>query len=104
MTSRQALERGGTMDDHILLVGENSALLATRAMLLSDWNTVSASPSEALSLLQADSFDGIVLCHSVRTDEANALIVLANKSLPQPAILSIRVPGDPELAGAVHHL
>lgn len=91
------------MDDRILLVGENSELLTTRAMLLSDWETMVATPAKALQLLKTEHFRGILLCHSVATDIAEDIIALATVKA-NSAILAIRLANDSNLRGAENHL
>ena len=62
------------MKERILLVGEDSNLTATRALLLSDWETESLNSVSALERVEMVSFDLIIICHSVSGASAKKLI------------------------------
>ena len=65
----------------ILLAGQDSVLLATRAAVLrmTGSEVVCASVKEAQKLIESSRFDLLVLCHSVAFREAERLAELARK-------------------------
>jgi hypothetical protein len=81
------------MKSRILLVGEDPHLLATRALLLSDWATEISSSKDALSALNEKRFDVVIIGQLVDENNVRALIRAA-KSLSRPKILVIRYPED----------
>jgi DNA-binding response OmpR family regulator len=77
------------MNERILLVGEDPVLMATRAMLLSDWQTTTLNAREASAALSAQSFDLVVLCQTVPDADVKQLIATAQRKQPSAAILAI---------------
>jgi hypothetical protein len=86
--------RGILMKAHILVVGEDPALLKSRALLLEDWETSIVSSLEAKAEVKAHDFDLILLCHTVAEKNARELIQEASLSRSTPIVLAIRFPGD----------
>ena len=82
------------MKERILLVGEDPDLLATRALLLSDWETEIKDSNSAIAAVQAETFDVIIVGQLVTASSARLLIAAAQKRKPAPTILAIRNPGD----------
>ena len=91
------------MKERILLVGEDSNLTATRALLLSDWETESLNSVSALERVEMVSFDLIIICHSVSGASAKKLIRTAQMSTIPPAVLLIRDDGSGEKFGVDVH-
>jgi hypothetical protein len=85
------------MEERILLVGEDPVLMATRAMLLSDWKTTTADPRQALTTLDAESFDAMILCQTVSNADAEQLIAATRRKQPGAAILAIGPTGKTHL-------
>jgi hypothetical protein len=76
----------------ILLVGEDPNLLATRSLLLSEWETETCRTSEAKAALNSIRFDGVILGQLVNRQSARELIALA-KSV-DARVLLVRYPGE----------
>jgi DNA-binding response OmpR family regulator len=87
----------------ILIVGEDLALLETRALLLRDWETLTANSSQAKTNVEAQNFDLILLCHTVTEKNARALIQAAALSQSRPLILAISYPGKNSNLGVETH-
>jgi hypothetical protein len=78
----------------ILLVGEDSVLLHTRALLLSAWDTVAIHGSESHRLIAMGGFDLVILCQTLSCEKAEGIIRIAKAAIPPPRILAIRFPED----------
>ena len=88
-------KEGPVMKARILLVGEDSVLLSTRAMLLAEWDPEIVSTNRALSLILAQpSVDVLIIGQLVPEMAAKRLIAEARKAEPAPAIVAIRFPED----------
>jgi CheY-like chemotaxis protein len=76
----------------ILLVGEDFRLLATRAAVLARMgaNTVCCSPAEMLRDLQKETFDLVVMCHSLSETAATLVARTARLWWPGTKVLLIR--------------
>ena len=76
----------------ILLVGEDFRLLATRAAVLARTgaNTVCCSPAEMVRDLRSDSFDLVVMCHSLEDTSASMVAGTARRWWPGTKVLLIR--------------
>jgi response regulator RpfG family c-di-GMP phosphodiesterase len=74
---------------NILLVGHDSRLLSTRAAVLKKTkaNVICCSASEALKLLESVPLDLIVLCHSLREEEAEIIAEMAHRCPQGPRVL-----------------
>jgi DNA-binding response OmpR family regulator len=75
----------------VLVVSRDEMLLRTREMMLGAFFAVRGAGrfSEAKALLNTDSFDLIVLCHSLTSDECERLSVLAHERSPRPLVLAM---------------
>ncbi|MGC1295322.1 MAG: hypothetical protein WA869_09785 [Alloacidobacterium sp.] len=82
------------MKERILLVGEDPALLATRAFLLAEWHTKISNTEAALPTMQAEPFDVVIIGQLVPVVETKRLIAEARKLNPAPSILLVRFIGD----------
>lgn len=78
------------MKERILLVGENSSLIATRALLLSDWETETVNAFQAMECIETQAFDLLIICQSVPDVTAKNLIRAAKELKAPPQILLIR--------------
>ena len=81
------------MKERILLIGEEPALLATRASLLSEWETTIAYSWEAIETLQEDRFDLVIISQSVPVERTQEFIRVASTLHATPQVLAIRYPG-----------
>lgn len=81
------------MNSHarVLVVSRDEMLLRTREMILGAFFDVHGAGrfSEARSLLTNDSFDLVVLCHSLTDDECERLAGMARGQNPRPLILGM---------------
>ena len=82
---------------NILLVGEDSRLLETRAEVLARIGaaTVCCSQQHMMRDLRGEEFDLIVLCHSLTTRAANDAAALARLRWPKAPIALLCSPLDP---------
>lgn len=91
------------MKARILLIGEDEALLQTRAKLLADWETVTVNSTRAITALETQHFDLVVIGHSVPENSAIAVISAAGRLVKPVAILAIRLPGEEDHLGVETH-
>jgi DNA-binding NarL/FixJ family response regulator len=78
------------MDEKILAVGNDEALLLTRAALLGTrWSVLTAGSEDMWELLQKEKFKVLVLCHSFADDEAISLVNLVRQKYPTLQILAL---------------
>ena len=82
------------MKERILLVGEDPALLATRAFLLAEWQTEIVNTKAALPAIQAKPFDIVIIGQLVSVVATKRLIAEARKLNPAPSILAVRFIGE----------
>lgn len=75
----------------ILLVGNDSRLLVTRAAVLAQTKASIAccNASEAAQALEGESFDLVVLCHSLTGKQADGIVEMVHQKLPGAKILMI---------------
>ena len=88
----------------ILLIGEDYALMETRALLLSSWKTSISSSRDALDVMRQEKFDLIIIGQLVNFLKAADLIKEARAQAPPPKVLAIRFPGDPDSLGVETHI
>jgi DNA-binding response OmpR family regulator len=82
---------------NILLAGQDSRLLSTRAAVLkkkTGANVICCSASEALKLVRLESLDLVVLCHSVVEEEAEMIAEEAHRSPQRPKVLLVILSSD----------
>jgi|ERR1700722_8465518 DNA-binding response OmpR family regulator len=81
------------MNSHarVLVVSRDEMLLRTREMILGAFFIVRVAGrfSEAIALIQSGRFDLIVVCHSLTSDECEALADLAHGQTQRPLILAM---------------
>jgi CheY-like chemotaxis protein len=91
------------MKERILLVGEDSHLLATRALLLSDWEIETVNSYDAMDRIRAGAFDLVIVGHTIPELGAKMLIWRIKDLRPPPEILAIRIAvGDDDLEVETH--
>jgi DNA-binding response OmpR family regulator len=79
------------MKERILLVGEDPGLIATRALLLSDWETEKCNAFQAMDRIERKTFDLLIICQSVPDTNAKLLISAAKQQAIPAEILLIRM-------------
>ena len=81
------------MNSHarVLVVSRDEMLLRTRVMILGAYFSVERAGrfAEARALLISQSFDLIVLCHSLTSTECEQLARMAHEQKPRPLILGM---------------
>lgn len=92
------------MKERILLVGEDPLLLATRALLLSDWETETSNSYDAMErIFHGERFDLVIIGHTIPHLGAHILIDRLRELAPSPEILVIRIAkGDDDLEVETH--
>jgi hypothetical protein len=88
----------------LLLVGEDPALLKTRALLLSNWSSTIVSSREAREILARENFALIVFGQLVPLSKTIELIKIAEGLTAPPKVLAIRFPGDADGLGVETHI
>ena len=75
----------------IVLIGEDSSLLATRAEVLkrTGASIACSSGSQAKAVLEEDIFDVVVLCHSLPETISNELVGYVHRRWPEVKILMV---------------
>jgi len=81
---------GATMS-RILLAGSDPRLLATRAAVLSKTGAavVYGNPMETLSILDRETFDLVVLCHTLTEPDVAAIVDNVHRKIPDAKILMV---------------
>lgn len=88
------------MKGRVLAVGDDQSLLSTRLDVLNTkWSARIASSKDALAFLKEESFDVLVLCHSIHSTEAISLVTSVQRDFPEVRILALE-----ELPGSRAHL
>jgi CheY-like chemotaxis protein len=87
----------------ILFIGDDFRLLATRAALLTKTgaSTVCCNPTEMQKDLEGESFDLVVLCHSLLEEDARQAAALVRQRWPAAKVFLIEssVPLDKTFDG-----
>jgi CheY-like chemotaxis protein len=87
----------------ILLIGDDFRLLATRAALLTKTgaSTVCCNPAEMQKDLERESFDLVVLCHSLSEEDAHRAATFVRQRWPAAKVFLIEssVPLDKTFDG-----
>lgn len=75
----------------VLLVGNDLRLLATRAAVLSRTkaNVVCCRGVEATKVLETETFNLVVLCHSLEEKQAAEIIEMVHARVPETGILMV---------------
>jgi CheY-like chemotaxis protein len=81
---------------NILLAGQDSRLLSTRAAVLKKTgaSVICCSASEAMKLVQLKSLDLVVLCHSLIEEEAEMIAEEAHRNPQRPKVLLVILTSD----------
>ena len=82
------------MNGRVLLVGDDEAVLVTRALLLEPLETVKSSSSEALVILFIQSFDVVVIGQSVAVSNVEWIVAAAKSLENPPGLIAIRYPNE----------
>jgi CheY-like chemotaxis protein len=91
------------MKQRILMVGEDSLLLATRALLLSDWETETANSYAAMERIYAGAaFDLVIIGHTIPQLGAHLLIDRLREQSSPPEIIAIRIAEEDDLEVETH--
>jgi len=91
------------MNGRILLVGDDEAVLESRALLLKPLETVKSSSSKAPAILISRSFDVVVIGQSVAVSNAEWIIAAAKGLECPPALIAIRYPNEYLATGVEVH-
>ncbi len=83
----------------ILLVGEYSPLLETRALLLSDWEVVAVDARGASMALRERLYDLLIFCQSVPDSAARKLLAQATEFHPDIKVLALSYYGEQRRLG-----
>ncbi|HEY4677703.1 MAG TPA: hypothetical protein VIJ01_11100 [Candidatus Angelobacter sp.] len=78
---------------HVLSVGKDAILMSSRTLLLSNAGYAvqeAYSLDKAVTLVELDSIDVTLLCHTLSRDDKQILISLAQRKKPSMPILCIR--------------
>lgn len=75
----------------ILLAGNDLRLLSTRAPILAKTkaSVVSCNAMEAMTILETEIFDLVVLCHSLTEKQAVEITEVVHRRLPKTRVLMI---------------
>jgi CheY-like chemotaxis protein len=81
----------GAKMSRILLAGSDPRLLATRAAVLSRTgaSVVYCNPLETLSILDRETFDLVVLCHTLAEPDVAAIVDKVHRKIPDAKILMV---------------
>ncbi len=78
----------------ILIVGDDLALLQTRAALLKAWNVSTTTAEYAIEAIRSTAHDLIIFCQTIPDEMAQTLIDQARKTNPHVATLALKHPGQ----------
>jgi DNA-binding response OmpR family regulator len=78
----------------ILIVGDDPALLGTRADLLKAWQVSTTSSRQAAEEIRSRAYDLIILCQTIPDETAQTLIHLAREMNPAVKAVAIHVSGQ----------
>ena len=88
----------------VLTVGLDQILIDSRASILSSrYETATARPEETLSCLKSQSYDLLLVCHSIPQDEASALIRSAHEAFPHLCIVRLLTLGQALITKPIAH-
>ena|ERR1700734_2958996 len=78
----------------ILIVGDDLALLETRAALLKAWHVSTTTAEHAIEAIQSTAHDLIIFCQTIPDATAHTLIDQAREMNPNVATLALKHPGQ----------
>ncbi len=81
-----------------LLVGTDEVLLYTRRVILEKQGFAisTSTPTDAVDKLRKSSFDLVVACHTLCTEEADQIVLVARAGGNRPALISFSKQMSPE--------
>jgi hypothetical protein len=82
------------MNERILIVGDDSLILDTRAMLLQPLETVKSTSHGAVATLLSQPFAVVIIGQTVPGPIAQELILAARSLDSPPALIAIRFPSQ----------
>ncbi len=92
------------MKASILIVGDDPVLLHTRAELLRDWQTVTASSQDAEEAMRARVYDLLIFSQTVQEKVVRSLIDQARRLRPESRILAIGSAEDRHLGSPTYQV
>jgi CheY-like chemotaxis protein len=96
LRGRLRLRSGMTTPPHILSVGNNPILMSSRSLLLRNAGYAvdeTYTVDKAISLLEADSIDAVLICHTVPKHDQQVLIAAIREKRRLMPVLCIRFNG-----------
>ena len=78
----------------ILIVGDDLALLETRAALLKAWHVSTTTAAHAIEAIRSTAHDLIIFCQTIPDKMAQTLIDQAREINPHVATLALKHPGQ----------
>jgi hypothetical protein len=84
----------------ILIVGDDLALLETRAALLKAWHVSTATAEHAIEAVRSTAHDLIIFCQTIPDATAQTLIEQAYEINPGIATLALKHPGQERILNA----
>jgi CheY-like chemotaxis protein len=84
----------------ILIVGDDLALLQTRADLLKAWRVSTTTAEHAIEAIRSTAHDLIILCQTIPDATAQTLIDQAREMNPDVATLALKHPGQERILDA----
>src|ERR1700722_12033856 len=78
----------------ILIVGDDSALMGTRADLLKPWQVSTTTSRHAVEEIRAKFYDLIIFCQTISDENAQRLIDQGRELNPKLKTLAIHIPGQ----------
>jgi DNA-binding NarL/FixJ family response regulator len=88
------------MQTSILIVGENHTLSHSRAQLLKNWRTETATPDEAWAVLSSHAYDLLIICQTIPDDVATKLALEMNNLYPAAQVMVVSQPEHPRNIGS----
>jgi DNA-binding response OmpR family regulator len=87
----------------ILIVGDDPALLETRADLLKAWQVSTSTSQYAVEEIRSRAYDLIIFCQTIPDEAARALIHQARDQNPTVKTLATHIPGQERNLDAEHY-
>jgi CheY-like chemotaxis protein len=78
----------------ILIVGDDRALLETRAALLKVWQVSTTTAEHAIEAIRSTAHDLIIFCQTIPDETAQTLIDQAREMNPNVVTLALKHPGQ----------
>jgi CheY-like chemotaxis protein len=86
--------KGRQMKAAILIIGDDLALLETRAALLKAWHVSTTSAEHAIEAIRSTAHDLIIFCQTIPDATAQTLIDHAREMNPNVATLALKHPAQ----------